>query len=225
MKKGISFIRHGVLFLVLSILCAGSLSADSRKGIDDYQQIIFVAATGDKATVSMYAKKDSTHWEKLLQTQGYIGRNGIGKTKEGDGKTPVGIFGLPDAFGIQDNPGTALAYQKVTDQNYWVDDSGSRYYNRMIEKNKAAAEWKSGEHIVDYPVQYAYAIVIDYNKECINNAGSGIFLHCSADRPTAGCVAIPKENMIALLKQIQPGCVISIDSADKIEKQIQVLGK
>ena len=93
----------------------------------------------------------------------------------------------------------------------------------MIEKDKAAADWKSGEHIVDYPVQYAYAIVIDYNKDCIKDAGSGIFLHCSANRPTAGCVAIPTKSMRQLLKQIEPGCVISIDNANHIEKQIQKL--
>ena len=175
--------------------------------------------------MSMYAKQGDGHWQKLLQAPGYIGKNGLGKTREGDGKTPVGVFGLPSAFGIQADPGTALPYQRVTDQQYWVDDSHSRHYNQMVEKDNAVADWHSGEHIVDYPVQYAYAIVIGYNKACTPDAGSGIFLHCSAGRPTAGCVAISTRSMVALLQQIEPGCVISIGRADVIEKQIQALVK
>ena len=221
----ITFLRRGLLFLALAALCASTSFAAAEKGTADYSQIIFVAAERAEATVSMYAKQGDGHWQKLLQAPGYICKNGLGKTRDGDGKTPVGVFGLPSAFGSHADPGTALPYQLVTDQQYWVDDSHSRYYNQMVGKDNAVADWHSGEHIVDYPVQYAYAIVIGYNKACTPDAGSGIFLHCSAGRPTAGCVAISTRSMVALLQQIEPGCVISIGPADVIEKQIQALVK
>ena len=220
-----SIIWHGMILLILLIMCAGTSFATTGKSLNDYPQIIFVAAEKNQATVRMYTQRDNCYWEKVLEVQGYIGKNGIGKTREGDGKSPTGVFGLPSAFGIQENPGTVLPYQKITDQSYWVDDSSSRYYNKMIEKSKAVADWQSGEHIMDYPAQYAYAIVIDYNKDCIKDAGSGIFLHCSTNGYTAGCVSIPTQSLIALLRQIEPGCVISIDSTDNIEKQIQSLVK
>lgn len=225
MKPMKSALWHSIFLLIMVIMCVGTSFASTEKNFNDYPQIIFVAAENNRANVCMYTKSNDNHWKEVLQVQGYIGKNGIGKTCEGDGKTPIGVFGLPSAFGIQKNPGTALPYQKVTDQYYWVDDSASRYYNKMIEKDKAAADWQSGEHIVDYPAQYAYAIVIDYNKDCIKNAGSGIFLHCSTNGYTAGCVSIPTHSLIALLRQIEPGCVISIDSTDNIEKQIQSLVK
>jgi L,D-peptidoglycan transpeptidase YkuD (ErfK/YbiS/YcfS/YnhG family) len=219
-----SCILRAVFAAVTAVFVTGTAAADSANNRHDYPQIIFVAAEGTKASVSMYEKKGD-RWAKLFEAQGYVGRNGIGKTCEGDGKSPTGIFDLPSAFGIKDDPGTALPYQKVTEDCYWVDDSDSRSYNKMIMKHDAEADWKSGEHITDYPVEYAYAIVIGYNKECIRNAGSGIFLHCSANHPTSGCVSIPRENMVFLLRHIQPGCVISIGSADEIGKQIQKMTK
>ena len=93
----------------------------------------------------------------------------------------------------------------------------------MIRKDRAAADWNSGEHIVDYPVQYAYAIAIDYNLDCVKGAGSGIFFHCSANKPTAGCVAVPQRTMVAILQQIQPDAVISIDTPANIDSQIKSL--
>ena len=226
---------HYTFYLRLALFAAlllGNLSvpaeaaANAPSNIQEaaaHPQIIFVAAQGTRSDVYLYQKMADGHWMSILYSPAYIGRNGIGKTKEGDGKTPTGIFTMTQAFGIKENPGVDLPYTKVNEQHYWVDDSSSQYYNKLILKNKAKADWNSGEHIVDYPIQYAYAIAIDYNTAGIKNAGSGIFFHCSANRPTAGCIAIPENNMVALMQQFKPGCVISIDSAENIAAQIKTL--
>ena len=41
--------------------------------------------------------------------------------------------------------------------------------------------------------------------------GSAIFLHCSDNNPTAGCISIPKEKMEELLRKIKAGAIIFID--------------
>ena len=49
-------------------------------------------------------------------------------------------------------------------------------------------------------------------KDC--NAGAALFLHCRNPEKdyTAGCVAIPEEDMIAVMQSIKAGCIIVIES-------------
>ena len=57
-----------------------------------------------------------------MTTPGFIGKSGLGKTKEGDGKTPVGTFHFNATFGIADDPGCKIPYTKVDDDTYWSGD-------------------------------------------------------------------------------------------------------
>ena len=70
-------------------------------------QIFVVAQVGEKTTawISMHEKDSAGNWQEIMTTPGFIGKNGLGKTKEGDGKTPAGIFYFNKAFGIAPNPG------------------------------------------------------------------------------------------------------------------------
>lgn len=42
------------------------------------------------AYVSMHQKDADGNWKQIFTTPGYIGKSGLGKTKEGDAMTPVG---------------------------------------------------------------------------------------------------------------------------------------
>ena len=57
---------------------------------------------------------------------------GLGKEKEGDKKTPVGIYQFNEYFGIYDNPGTELPYIKVNKSHYWDGDNNSDRYNQLV---------------------------------------------------------------------------------------------
>ncbi|MFN8605570.1 MAG: hypothetical protein U0Z74_05910 [Romboutsia timonensis] len=49
---------------------------------------------------------------KRLSVDGYVGQNGItNNKKEGDRKTPSGIYGFDIAFGLAENPGTNIIWQ------------------------------------------------------------------------------------------------------------------
>lgn len=77
------------------------------------------------------------------------------------------------------------------------------------------------EHIVDYEYQYQYCLNISYNEEGKAGLGSAIFLHCLGPyKPyTGGCVALPKEEMIKVMKNVKPDCVVVIDSLKKLSPE------
>jgi len=182
---------------------------------EETNQILAIAANGNTAYVSLHNKDEEGIWKEVLSTEASIGKNGVGKTKEGDGKTPVGIYHFLFGFGIKENPGTSHEYIKVDDSFYWVDDSNSQYYNQFVSTNNVVKDWESAEHIVSAGKSYNYVLAMDYNKECVPGLGSAIFMHC---KPTggAGCVAISEEIMIEMMKMIQPDCVIIIDDETNI---------
>ena len=178
-------------------------------------QIIVVAASGTHATVSMHTKDENGIWNEDFSTSGRVGKNGIGKTKEGDGKTPVGVYRFNKAFGILSNPGlSCMPYLQVDETHHWVDDPNSAYYNQFVSTRDVAADWNSSEHVYKVSPHYNYALALNYNEECKPNAGSAIFLHCASKSfgTTAGCVAISEECMVQVMKSLQSDCVIIIDS-------------
>lgn len=179
-------------------------------------QIIVVAADGNSATVSMHNKNQDGTWTEVLSTDGKIGRNGIGKTKEGDGKTPTGVYRFMFGFGNMPDPGTALPYTQVDSSYYWVDDSESAYYNQFVSTDNVTKDWDSAEHIASVNKSYNYVLALDYNADCVPGAGSAIFMHC---QPTggAGCIAVPEDKMIEIMKNVQDGCVVIIDSVEGVK--------
>lgn len=146
-----------------------------------------------------------------IETTAYIGRNGVtNNKKEGDGKTPLGSFELGIALGTHPSIiNTKLKYKQITKDMYWVDNPKSKYYNQLVDISKTPKDWNSAEHLIYYPIEYEYLIEIKTNPNNIPGKGSAIFLHCSNNKPTAGCIAIEKE----IMKQI----IENIDEETKIE--------
>jgi L,D-peptidoglycan transpeptidase YkuD (ErfK/YbiS/YcfS/YnhG family) len=136
-----------------------------------------------------------------VEADGCVGKNGVTKKKrEGDMKTPAGVYGLSFAFGTE-KPGTALPFRPITDESYWVDDPESEYYNTWQEGKK---DWKSAEKLSEYPKYYHYAVAVAYNEACTPGLGSAIFLHCKAKAYTSGCIAVPEARLLQMLKRLDP---------------------
>lgn len=173
-------------------------------------QIIIVNTKASDARVFFYEIDNQGRLHKILSTKGKIGKNGIGKTMEGDKKTPEGVFKISFAFGNRKKPKTSLRYIRTDASYYWVDDSDSLYYNKLVSVNEVAADWKSAEHIVDMGKTYNYVLPIGYNIDCIPKLGSAIFMHCNPCRPTSGCVAISEKSMKQILQRISSECIIVI---------------
>lgn len=187
-------------------------------------QLFVVAGIGQTtAYVSMHEKDDDGVWKEIMSTPGFIGKNGLGKTQEGDGMTPVGEFYFNAAFGIAEDLGCSIPYQQVTEDDYWSGDPrDGYYYNQMLNINEyPGLDTDASEHIVDYPYQYQYCLNISYNEECIPGVGSAIFLHClGPNKPyTGGCVAIPEEQMVNVMMFVKPECVVIIDSLQTLSPE------
>ena len=181
-------------------------------------QLILVGATGGSdALFSLYEKKDKL-WQEVFTVKAYIGKNGLGKEREGDSRSPVGIFHFTKAFGIAPDPGCKMPYTQVDDTHYWVGDGASPLYNQFTStKDGAVFDTKESEHIIEYTKPYQYCLNISYNEEGKPGLGSAIFLHCYSNNTyTGGCVAIPEDNMRQLMRRIQPGCKIIIAELKKL---------
>ncbi|MBY8878353.1 L,D-transpeptidase family protein [Actinacidiphila acidipaludis] len=120
--------------------------------------------------------------------------------------TPSGLYGLPFAFGNSAAPaGTTLPYRRVTPSSWWCEDVRSASYNRWVSPLPADCRASESEHLDRYPVQYAHAIVVDFNYGTpVRGRGAGIFLHVNGSGATAGCVSVPAAAMTALTAWLKP---------------------
>jgi L,D-peptidoglycan transpeptidase YkuD (ErfK/YbiS/YcfS/YnhG family) len=170
-------------------------------------QILSVSTVGSAATIRCLEKTRRGGWKNvrsLGDLRGFVGRNGITADKrELDGYTPAGMYWLGSAFGVRPRPETRMPWRQVTPDSVWVDDSNSPYYNQWVEA-PVDAGWSSAEHLIDYPLEYAYAVVVEYNtKEIVPGKGSAIFLHCGS-HPTSGCIAVKEPDLLAILRWLDP---------------------
>lgn len=216
---------------VLLALWASFLPAEAREASPQWvqelpvaketSQIVVVAGVGHTtAWVSMHEKDLNGNWNMVMTTPGYIGKYGLGKEREGDVKTPVGVFNFNAAFGIAPDPGCAIPYRQVDDNIYWSGDPRpGMKYNEMVDiRELPDLDQGASEHIVDYNVHYVYVLNIGYNAANIPGKGSALFLHClgPAKPYTGGCVAIPQDKMLFVMKRVRPDCAVVIDSLKKI---------
>ena len=105
--------------------------------------------------------------EKVLQTTAFIGKNGLTRIKvEGDGKTPIGRYELGICFGTHKKEEISIKnYIQINENLYWIDDVKSKFYNQMVDITKVHKDWRSAEHLIEYPNQYEYALEIKAIKE------------------------------------------------------------
>lgn len=212
-----------VMFLALPSYGAGNESPEwvsHLKASENASQLAIVSGThGSNAIFSLHEKDDGGIWREILSCHAYIGKKGWGKTREGDMKTPCGVFTFTEAFGILPDPGCMMGYTQASETHYWVGDSNSERYNKMTSASDYDSfSRKDSEHIIDYDLAYKYALNISYNIEGTPGKGSAIFLHCfTKNHYTAGCVAIPEDDMRTVLRNVKPGCVVVMDSHKNIK--------
>ena len=84
----------------------------------------------------------------------------------------------------------------------WCDDPKSKKYNQLIKlPNKY-----SHEKLYKKNNTYDLLLVLDYNmKPIVKNKGSAIFIHVAKRnyKPTAGCIALKKKDLLKLTKIIK----------------------
>jgi hypothetical protein len=129
--------------------------------------------------------------------------------KEGDGRAPAGIFALSKAFGYAPQPlrGWKMPYVNLTTSVECVDDTTSKFYNRVLDRATVAPDWNSSEHMLRSDELYRWGIVVDHNANPPQpGGGSCIFLHIwrGAGQGTVGCTAMPQQQLESVLAWLDP---------------------
>ena len=135
-----------------------------------------------------------------------VGPAGIGADKkEGDGKTPIGVFPLRQVFWRADRverPITILPARALTSEDGWCDFPSDPNYNKLIKHPYPV----SAEHLWLDSHVYDIIAVIGFNDDpVVPGAGSAVFLHLARDGypHTAGCVALTDHDLRAALAQFR----------------------
>ncbi|MDR7207699.1 SH3 domain-containing protein [Priestia megaterium] len=190
-------------YVQASATASPKLVVDSFKTLGNAQQVILVTADNydtKSAKIQTFEKVDGK-WKQVLTANGVVGQKGFALSKkEGDMESPTGKYTIGTAFGRYENPGTKLPYRKITANDVWVDDSKSSLYNTWQQK-PANGRWTSAENM-DIPA-YDYGFVINYNESRTPGNGSAIFFHVGTNY-TAGCTATSKEQVVSILKWLNP---------------------
>ena len=132
--------------------------------------------------------------------------DGPGK-REGDGRSPAGIFTIGPAFGAAERIETGLAYRPMSAHDWCIDVPASPHYNTIVDDREVGADAVRGStepmrrdlHLGDS--FYDLGFVIGHNCGCEAGAGSCIFAHLWS-RPgaaTAGCTAMADGDLRGLL--------------------------
>ena len=142
-----------------------------------------------------------------------LGRSGVcaaAAKREGDGCTPLGVWPVR---GVMLRPGKVkptairLPWRWVREGDGWSDDPADPVYNRPVHLPRPF----SAESLLRDDDAYDVIVVLGHNDAPpVPGHGSAIFLHLSEGRPTAGCIAVDRADMMKLLPLLVAGDVVEI---------------
>ena len=141
------------------------------------------------------------------------GKKGLTRSKkEGDKKTPKGLYNLENLYYRKDKidkPITSLKCIQINKTMGWCDDvSEKNKYNKLIKFSKKI----NHEKLFRKDNKYDILIPISYNRKKIKiGKGSAIFIHITNNyKKTDGCIALKKNDLLILLKLINKKTKIKI---------------
>lgn len=119
-----------------------TISKGSEKCPYEYEQKLTVTASSGSsyATAVLYEWQEGD-WSKLATYDATVGSNGIGNTREGSSTSPKGIHKLGVVLS-SGSVSTNMDTYTATSNTCVIDDTGSSYYNQIMEKGSVP----SGTH-------------------------------------------------------------------------------
>ena len=196
-----------------------------------------------QGTLETYEKHSDTSWKQIHGPfPVVVGTNGMGwgiglhgKTagegpvkREGDGKSPAGLFRLSYAFGY-DPPSEmdelSIEYRQMTANILCIDDTASSSYNCILDKrNVSVPDWTTFEYMRREDDLYRYGIVVEHNPDRVKGGGSCIFIHIwrDASHGTAGCTATSPDNLRRLMEWLsEDEFPLLVQLPDKTYRQVR----
>ena len=158
------------------------------------------------ATLTAYQREGSGWRQAFGPWAAHVGTQGVAppeQKREGDGRTPSGVYGFDFLFGVAADPGVKLPYRRINSRSIvWDDDPASPRYNTWVDLAVQDAG-REPEPMYVSPA-YDHGAVIAYNPTRIPGLGSAIFLHVSNGGATAGCVSLPAGELVEILRWLDP---------------------
>lgn len=191
------------------------------------QCIVGIAADWNSSTVTLQLFEKHGHtwkpvakeWPGRLGKNGLVWGRGISPTpagaslkKEGDGRSPAGVYRIGGAWGyaakIRKFP--ALDYRQITSRDLWVEDPASPKYNcNVILDREPATAWEKKQQMRQDDPVHALKLFIAHNAppKVVPGAGSSIFFHIwrnGGTKATAGCTTMDSTTLGWLISKIDP---------------------
>jgi len=222
--------RNFSLLMFLALALVGTAHAGAANAPwQNARQMIVVTTTdwnANHGTLRAF-ERDGDGWREVRAAAPVtIGKRGAGwgtglnlpqpsgpMKREGDNRSPAGVFRIGTAFGYAAHAATALPYRALSATDWCMDVSGSAHYNRIVDAKVvgAAAVQGSSEPMrrdlhADGDQRYRLGFVIEHNAQAVPEGGSCIFAHLwkSPDDATAGCTAMAPPVMQSLLAWLKP---------------------
>ncbi|MEW9572130.1 L,D-transpeptidase [Rhodanobacter sp. Si-c] len=224
--------KRFVALLIVGVAFAGHAIAATDPGVawSDAGQMVLVTVPDwntIEGTLRTYQRDHGGAWHEVGVAQPVvIGKSGsawgIGlspvrhdgpQKREGDGRSPAGVFRIGTTFGYAAHADTAMPYLALTATDYCMDVSGSPLYNRIADTAKVGAAALKGasepmRRDLHFHGDQAYRIgfVIEHNPDGVAHGGSCIFAHLwsSPTTGTTGCTAMTPGTMRGLLAWLKP---------------------
>lgn len=202
------------MLTIQSSLAQSSLDTPPGPTPPSTTQLILVKVPVQKetnATIFCLSRKDAdSPWiQDLGPIPTKIGRGGLasyGEMSEWGAMSPQGEYDLGYLFGVEPEApeGVRLAYRQITTSDFWIDEAEDPNYNCWVSGPEPEA---SHERLILGDWRYDLVIPIHYNiNPTVPRRGSAIFFHLWKDEDTAtgGCIAISRENMLKVLRWMDP---------------------
>ena len=131
-------------------------------------------------------------------------RRAVGAKREGDGRTPSGTYGFDFMFGVNPIRACTSRSARVTGTNIVWDDDPDSAEPQPLDRHEHGVGGRRSRADVQRAV-VLYGAVIAYNTARTPGLGSAIFLHVSHGSSTAGCVAVPTDQLLVAAPLARPG--------------------
>lgn len=197
---------------MFALFCAVGVMAQERTfgGYaipEDCQQVVVVSPKAESYAVEVATYDgEGAHREFFAPcTIGYGGTAKLGTKREGDGKSPEGVWALKRGLCYAKDFESAFPMEQYDENDMWVEDAESADYNTLVRN--PLPETKGDRLWARRNTQFRYIVVVEYNTDpVVKGAGSAIFIHAwrAEGKPTAGCVAMAEGDVKRLVEWLDP---------------------
>lgn len=213
--------------LVLTLFPLALVAQSAPDPLSGSRQVLVVTTSNWDATSGVLRRfeQSGAKWQPVGRPiPVVVGRSGVAwgrglhpmpqsgpQKREGDGKSPAGVFRLPYAFGYAARssvPEIKLPYVQCTATVECVDDKHSVNYNTIVDRALTPdPDWHSSEKMRMTNNQYQLGVFVAHNSDpSVPGDGSCVFLHIwkGPDIPTSGCTAMTLGSIETVLGWLDP---------------------